>query len=230
MAKEELSRGLSSRHIQMIALGGTIGVGLFMGSASTIKWTGPSVMLAYGIAGIFIYLIMRAMGEMLYVEPSTGSFATFGYKYIHPLAGYLTAWSNWFQWVIVGMAEIIAVGTYMNYWFPDLPGWIPGLIAMLILTAANLVSVKSFGEFEFWFALIKIVTIVLMIIAGFGLIFFGFGNGGVAIGLSNLWSHGGFFTGGFKGFFFALALVVAAYQGVELVGITAGEAKDPKIH
>jgi amino acid transporter, AAT family len=228
MAKEELSRGLSSRHIQMIALGGTIGVGLFMGSASTIKWTGPSVLLAYGIAGVFIYFIMRAMGEMLYVEPSTGSFATFGYKYIHPLAGYLTAWSNWFQWVIVGMAEIIAVGTYMNYWFPDLPGWIPGLVAMLILAAANLVSVKSFGEFEFWFALIKIVTIVLMIVAGFGLIFFGFGNGGVATGLSNLWSHGGFFTGGFKGFFFALALVVAAYQGVELVGITAGEAKDPQ--
>lgn len=228
MAKEELSRGLSSRHIQMIALGGTIGVGLFMGSASTIKWTGPSVMLAYGIAGVFIYFIMRAMGEMLYVEPSTGSFATFGYKYIHPLAGYLTAWSNWFQWVIVGMSEIIAVGTYMNYWFPELPSWIPGLVAMLILTAANLISVKSFGEFEFWFALIKIVTIVLMIVAGFGLIFFGFGNGGVAIGLSNLWSHGGFFTGGFKGFFFALALVVAAYQGVELVGITAGEAKDPQ--
>jgi amino acid transporter, AAT family len=228
MAKEELNRGLSSRHIQMIALGGTIGVGLFMGSASTIKWTGPSVMLAYGVAGIFIFLIMRAMGEMLYVEPSTGSFATFGYKYIHPLAGYLTAWSNWFQWVTVGMAEIIAVGAYMNYWFPDLPGWIPGLIAMIMLTAANLVSVKSFGEFEFWFALIKIVTIVLMIIAGFGLIFFGLGNGGNAIGLSNLWSHGGFFAGGFKGFFFALALVIGAYQGVELVGITAGEAKDPQ--
>ncbi len=228
MAKEELSRGLSSRHIQMIALGGTIGVGLFMGSASTIKWTGPSVMLAYGVAGIFIFFIMRAMGEMLYVEPSTGSFATFGYKYIHPLAGYLTAWSNWFQWVTVGMAEIIAVGTYMNYWFPDLPTWIPGFIAMVILAAANLVSVKSFGEFEFWFALIKIVTIVLMIIAGLGLIFFGFGNGGDAIGLSNLWSHGGFFAGGFKGFFFALALVIGAYQGVELVGITAGEAKDPQ--
>ena len=228
MAKKELSRGLSSRHIQMIALGGTIGVGLFMGSASTIKWTGPSVMLAYGIAGVFIYLIMRAMGEMLYVEPSTGSFATFGYKYIHPLAGYLTAWSNWFQWVVVGMSEIIAVGAYMHYWFPDLPAWIPGLIAMVILGAANLISVKSFGEFEFWFALIKIVTIVLMIVAGFGLIFFGIGNGGVAIGLSNLWSHGGFFTGGFKGFFFALSLVVAAYQGVELIGITAGEAKDPK--
>ena len=228
MADKELKRGLKSRHIQMIALGGTIGVGLFMGSASTIQWTGPSVMLAYAISGIFIFLIMRAMGEMLYLEPSTGSFATFGYKYIHPLAGYITAWSNWFQWVIVGMSEVIAVGTYMNYWFPDLPTWVPGLIAMVILGAANLISVKSFGEFEFWFALIKIVTIILMIIAGFGLIFFGLGNGGEAIGLSNLWEHGGFFTGGWSGFFFALSLVVAAYQGVELIGITAGEAENPQ--
>jgi amino acid transporter, AAT family len=228
MAKKDLNRDLKSRHIQMIALGGTIGVGLFMGSASTIQWTGPSVMLAYAISGVFIFLIMRAMGEMLYVEPSTGSFATFGYKYIHPLAGYMTAWSNWFQWVIVGMAEIIAVGTYMQYWFPELPPWIPGFIAMIILGAANLISVKSFGEIEFWFALIKIVTIILMIVAGIGLIFFGIGSGGEAIGLSNLWEHGGLFTGGWKGFFFALSLVVAAYQGVELVGITAGEAKDPK--
>ncbi|MFP7415833.1 amino acid permease [Priestia filamentosa] len=228
MANKDLNRDLKSRHIQMIALGGTIGVGLFMGSASTIQWTGPSVMLAYAISGVFIFLIMRAMGEMLYVEPSTGSFATFGYKYIHPLAGYMTAWSNWFQWVIVGMAEIIAVGTYMQYWFPDLPAWIPGFIAMIILGAANLISVKSFGEIEFWFALIKIVTIILMIVAGIGLIFFGFGSGGEAIGLSNLWENGGLFTGGWKGFFFALSLVVAAYQGVELIGITAGEAKDPK--
>ena len=228
VANKELKRGLEARHIQMIALGGTIGVGLFMGSASTIQWTGPSVLLAYAISGIFIFFIMRAMGEMLYLEPSTGSFATFGYKYIHPLAGYMTAWSNWFQWVIVGMSEIIAVGAYMQYWFPDLPAWIPGLIAMVILGAANLISVKSFGEFEFWFALIKVVTIILMIVAGFGLIFFGIGNGGVAIGLSNLWENGGFFTGGWSGFFFALSLVVAAYQGVELIGITAGEAKDPQ--
>ncbi|MBX9971678.1 amino acid permease [Cytobacillus firmus] len=228
MANKELKRGLESRHIQMIALGGTIGVGLFMGSASTIQWTGPSVLLAYITAGIFIYFIMRAMGEMLYLEPNTGSFATFGFKYIHPLAGYLTAWSNWFQWVIVGMAEIIAVGAYMQYWFPDLPAWIPGLIAMVMLGAANLISVKSFGEFEFWFSLIKVVTIILMIIAGFGLIFFGIGNGGEAIGFSNLWEHGGFFTGGWTGFFFALSLVIGAYQGVELIGITAGEAKDPK--
>ncbi|WP_181444439.1 amino acid permease [Bacillus sp. 03113] len=228
MTHKELKRGLEARHIQMIALGGTIGVGLFMGSASTIQWTGPSVLLAYAISGIFIFFIMRAMGEMLYVEPSTGSFATFGHKYIHPLAGYMTAWSNWFQWVIVGMAEIIAVGTYMKYWFPDLPTWIPGIIAMVILGLANLISVKSFGEFEFWFAMIKIVTIVLMIAAGIGLIFFGFGNGGDAIGVSNLWKNGGFFAGGWSGFFFALSLVIAAYQGVELIGITAGEAKDPQ--
>lgn len=228
MVNKELKRGLESRHIQMIALGGTIGVGLFMGSASTIQWTGPSVLLAYITAGIFIYFIMRAMGEMLYLEPNTGSFATFGYKYIHPLAGYLTAWSNWFQWVIVGMAEIIAVGAYMQYWFPDLPAWIPGIIAMVMLGAANLISVKSFGEFEFWFSLIKVVTIILMIVAGFGLIFFGIGNGGEAIGFSNLWEHGGFFTGGWTGFFFALSLVIGAYQGVELIGITAGEAKDPR--
>ena len=225
---KNLQRRLESRHIQMIALGGTIGVGLFMGSASAIKWTGPSVMLAYAAAGLFIFFIMRAMGEMLYNEPTTGSFATFGYKYIHPLAGYITAWSNWFQWIIVGMSEVIAVGAYMKFWFPELPAWIPGVIVMIILGTANLVSVKSFGEFEFWFALIKVVTIVLMIIAGFGLIFFGIGNGGDAIGVSNLWSHGGFFTGGWSGFFFALSLVVASYQGVELIGITAGEAKDPQ--
>jgi AAT family amino acid transporter len=116
----------------------------------------------------------------------------------------------------------------MQYWLHDLPAWIPGFIAMVILGAATLISVKSFGEYEFWFAMIKIVTIILMIIAGFGLIFFGFGNGGDAIGLSNLWAHGGFFTGGWSGFFFALSLVIAAYQGVELIGITAGEAKNPQ--
>jgi len=228
MANKELNRGLEARHIQMIALGGTIGVGLFMGSASTIAWTGPSVMIAYALTGIFIFFIMRAMGEMLYLEPSAGSFATLGHKYIHPLAGYLTAWSNWFQWVVVGMSEIIAVGAYMKYWFPDLPAWIPGMIALVILGAANLVSVKSFGEFEFWFAMIKIITIILMIIAGMGLILFGFGNHGSSIGFSNLWKNGGFFTGGWTGFFFALSLVIGAYQGVELIGITAGEAKNPQ--
>ncbi|MGO3048535.1 gamma-aminobutyrate permease [Staphylococcus casei] len=224
----ELQRGLGARQMRMIALGGTIGVGLFMGATSTIKWTGPSVIFAYLIAGIFLFLVMRAMGEMVYLDPTSGSFANFASDYIHPVAGYLTAWSNIFQWIVVGMSEVIAVGEYMNYWFPDLPQWIPGVIVVALLASANLVSVKAFGEFEFWFAMIKVVTIVLMIVAGFGLIFFGLGNGGEAIGISNLWSHGGFMPNGWLGFFFALSIVIGSYQGVELIGITAGETKDPQ--
>lgn len=224
----ELQRGLGARQMRMIALGGTIGVGLFMGATSTIKWTGPSVIFAYLIAGIFLFLVMRAMGEMVYLHPTSGSFANFASDYIHPVAGYLTAWSNVFQWVVVGMSEVIAVGEYMNYWFPDLPQWIPGVIVVVLLAGANLVSVKAFGEFEFWFAMIKVVTIILMIVAGFGLIFFGLGNGGEAIGLSNLWAHGGFMPNGWIGFFFALSIVIGSYQGVELIGITAGETKDPQ--
>lgn len=223
-----MQRKLSSRHMQMIALGGTIGVGLFMGSASTIQWTGPSVMLAYALAGLFLYFIMRALGEMLYAHPVTGSFASFASEYLHPVFGYLTAWANIFQFLVVGMSEMIAIGSYFEYWWPGLPQWIPGLVALLTLTIANLISVKAFGELEFWFAMVKVVTIILMIVAGLGLIFFGLGNGGHALGVSNLWSHGGFFTGGLSGFVFALSIVVASYQGVELLGITAGEAEDPR--
>lgn len=214
--------------MQMIALGGTIGVGLFMGANSTIKWTGPSVLLAYILAGGFLYLIMRALGEMLYVDPTTGSFAKFATEYMHPIFGYLTAWSNIFQFLVVGMSEMIAIGEYFEFWWPGLPAWLPGLIAIITLVLANLISVKMFGELEFWFALVKVVTIVLMIIAGLGLIIFGIGNGGHPIGLSNLWSHGGFFTHGASGFLFALSIVLGSYQGVELLGITAGEAEDPK--
>ncbi|WP_204120419.1 MULTISPECIES: amino acid permease [Levilactobacillus] len=223
-----MQRKLSARQMQMIALGGTIGVGLFMGSGSTIKWTGPSVLIAYIISGIFLYLIMRALGEMLYVHPTTGSFATFASEYMHPVFGYLTAWSNIFQFIVVGMSEMIALGGYFRFWWPNLPDWIPGLVAITFLCIANLISVKMFGELEFWFALIKVVTIILMIIAGLGVILFGFGNGGHAVGISNLWTHGGFFTGGAKGFIYALAIVLASYQGIELIGVTAGEAENPQ--
>ncbi|WP_436879095.1 amino acid permease [Mammaliicoccus sciuri] len=228
MEENHLKRGLSSRQVQMIALGGTIGVGLFMGASSTIKWSGPSAIFAYLVAGLFLYLVMRAMGELVYLYPTTGSFANYASDYLHPVAGYVTAWSNIFQWIVVGMSEVIAVGQYMQYWWPDLPTWIPGVIVVVTLAAANLASVKAFGEFEFWFAMIKVVTIILMIIAGFGLIFFGLGNGGNAIGLGNLTEHGGFFPKGIVGFFFALSMVVGSYQGVELIGITAGETKDPQ--
>ncbi len=226
--ESNLKRELTARQVQMIALGGTIGVGLFLGSSSTIAWTGPSVILAYMLAGVFIFLIMRALGEMVYTHPHTGSYAKFANDYIHPAAGFMTASSNIFNWVIVGMSEVIAVGAYMRFWWPDLPTWIPGVVVIVILTLANLASVKMFGELEFWFASVKVITIILMIIAGLGIILFGFGNDGAPIGFSNLWSHGGFFTNGFSGFFFALSIVFASYIGVELIGVTAGETKDPE--
>ncbi|XIF20191.1 MAG: amino acid permease [Acetilactobacillus jinshanensis] len=213
--------------MQMIALGGAIGVGLFMGSSSTIDWTGPSVLIDYAIAGLILYLIMRAMGEMLYVHPVTGSFSEFASLYMHPFFGYLTAWSNIFEWVMIGMSEVIAIGSYCHFWWPNLPKWIPGILAIAFLCSVNLISVKSYGDFEYWFAFIKVLTIILMIIAGFGMIIFGFGNGMHPIGISNLWKYG-FFAGGIKGFFFAFAIVLASYQGIEFIGITAGEAKDPK--
>ncbi|CAI2646660.1 putative transport protein YifK [Apilactobacillus kunkeei] len=224
--EKKLERKLSSRQMQMIALGGTIGVGLFMGAKSTIEWTGPSVLLAYAIAGVFLYLIMRALGEMLYDNPISGSFSHFASEYMHPIFGYLTAWSNIFQWVVVGISEMIAIGTYMQFWWPSIPSWVPGIIAVVFLCIANLISVSAFGELEYWFALIKVVTIIAMIIVGLVIIVLGF-NGVGPTGISNLWSHG-FFTGGFKGFFFALSIVFASYQGIELIGVTAGEAENPK--
>ncbi|MGL9719237.1 bifunctional threonine/serine APC transporter ThrP [Symbiopectobacterium sp.] len=233
MANEEtqgkLHRGLEARHIELIALGGTIGVGLFMGAASALKWAGPSVLLAYIVAGIFVFFIMRSMGEMLYMEPVTGSFAVYAHKYMSPFFGYLTAWGYWFMWMVVGISEITAIGVYVQYWFPELPQWIPAIVCVALVALANLAAVRLYGEIEFWFAMIKITTIIVMIVVGVGIIFFGIGNHGQATGFANLTEHGGFLAGGWKGLLFALCLVVASYQGVELVGITAGEAKNPKI-
>ena len=224
----KLKRSMSAGQLEMISLGGAIGVGLFMGSTSTIKWTGPSVILAYALVGVLLYVIMRALGEMLYVNPGTGSFASFATEYVHPLAGYLAEWSNVIEYIIVGMSEVVAATEYLNYWWPHLPDWIAGLVVIAFLTLANLVSAKTYGTLEFYFSMIKVVTIILMIILGLLIIVFGIGHHGIPIGFHNLWSNGGFFTGGFKGFMFALAIVVGSYQGIELLGISAGEAKEPQ--
>ncbi|WP_226574001.1 bifunctional threonine/serine APC transporter ThrP [Mangrovibacter yixingensis] len=224
-----LQRGLQARHIELIALGGTIGVGLFMGASSTLKWAGPSVMLAYLLAGVFVFLIMRSMGEMLFLEPVAGSFAVYAHRYLGPYWGYLTAWSYWFMWMAVGISEVTAVGVYTQFWFPELPQWIPALTAVALVAVANLAAVRLYGEIEFWFAMIKVTTIIVMIVVGLAVIFFGFGHHGQPVGLHNLTAHGGFFAGGWKGFLTALCIVVASYQGVELVGITAGEAQNPQV-
>lgn len=224
----ELKRSMTAGQMEMISLGGAIGVGLFMGSASTIKWTGPSVLLAYMFVGLILYIVMRALGEMLYVDPGTGSFADYASEHIHPIAGYLAEWANVFQYIVVGISEVVATTEYLRFWWKGTSDWIAGIIIIVFLLLANLASAKAYATLEFWFAMIKVVTIILMIILGFMVILFGFGNGGHPIGFSNLWSHGGFFTGGVKGFLFSMAIIVGSYQGIELIGISAGEVANPQ--
>lgn len=224
----KLKRSMTAGQMEMISLGGAIGVGLFMGSASTIKWTGPSVLLAYMFVGLILYIVMRALGEMLYVDPGTGSFADYATKHVHPLAGYLAEWANVFQYIVVGISEVVAATDYLRFWWPNTSDWIVGVIIIVFLLLANLASAKAYATLEFWFAMIKVVTIVLMIILGFCVILFGFGNGGHPVGFSNLWTHGGFFTGGVKGFLFSMAIIVGSYQGIELIGISAGEVANPE--
>ena len=183
-AQDTLHRGLEERHINLMALGATIGVGLFLGSATAIKMAGPAIMLAYALGGFAIFLIMRALGEMAIHNPVAGSFSRYALDYLGPLAGYLTGWNYWFLWLVTCMAEITAVGVYMGIWFPDVPAWYWALAALVAMGGVNFIAVKAYGEFEFWFALIKIVTIVLMIIGGLGMIVFGLGHGGVATGIS----------------------------------------------
>ncbi|GIM45814.1 putative amino acid permease YtnA [Collibacillus ludicampi] len=224
----ELHRGLEQRHITLMSLGAAIGVGLFLGSASAIKLAGPGILLAYIVGGIVMFFIMRALGEMAIQNPVAGSFSRYAREYMGPVFGYLTGWNYWFLWVITCMAEITAVGIYMEYWIPGVPRWIWALAALVMMSIINLIAVKAYGELEFWFALIKIVTIVAMIVVGLGMILFGFGNGGIAVGISNLWKHGGFFPFGIKGVLMSLQMVMFAYLGIEMIGVTAGEVQNPK--
>ena len=224
----DLHRGLKDRHVQLIALGGAIGVGLFLGSGRAIAQAGPGLVFAYAIGGIVIFFIMRALGELLLHRPVAGSFATYAEEYVSPFAGFATGWSYWFMWVVTGMAEITAVGIYTNYWFPELPQWIPALIALGVLYGVNLIAVRLFGELEFWFALIKILAITALLIAGPLVLIFGWGEVGQTASVSNLWEHGGVFPTGVLGVVLALQIVMFAFQGVELIGVTAGEVEDPE--
>jgi AAT family amino acid transporter len=226
-SQEHLSRSLKSRHIQLIALGGTIGVGLFLGSAKAIHNAGPGLLLSYAIVGVVIFFIMRALGELLLYRPVSGSFAAYADEFCGPFAGFVTGWSYWFTWVVTAMAELTAIGIYIHYWFPDIPQFLPALVALVVMYGANLLAARVFGELEFWFALIKIVTILLLIIAGVSVIVFDIGDLGRTASFSNLWSNGGFLPFGIVGVLFTLQIVAFAYTGVELIGVTAGEAQNP---
>jgi amino acid transporter, AAT family len=224
----QLQRGLEQRHITLMSLGAAIGVGLFLGSATAIQLAGPAILISYIVGGMAIFIIMRALGEMAVHNPVSGSFSRYAKDYLGPLAGYITGWNYWFLWVVTCMAEITAVGVYMQMWYPDTAPWIWALGALVIMTLVNLIAVKAYGEFEFWFALIKIIAILAMIFVGLGVILFGLGNDGIAVGISNLWSNGGFAPNGITGIFMSLQMVMFAYLGVEMIGVTAGEAKNPK--
>jgi AAT family amino acid transporter len=184
-------------------------------------------MLGYVLAGLVAFIVLRALGEMAVHEPVAGSFAHYAGKYIGPLAGYLVGWGYWTYWIVVGLAEVTAVGIYMMMWFPDVPQWVWALSSLLAMGGINFVAVKVFGEFEFWFSLIKVVAIVTMITMGCGMIFFGLGVGGEPIGIANLWQHGGFFPNGVSGFLLSLQMVLFAYVGIEMIGLSAGEAENP---
>ncbi|WP_031364934.1 amino acid permease [Caballeronia sordidicola] len=224
--KPGLRRGLKNRHIQLIALGGAIGTGLFLGSASVLQAAGPSMILGYAIGGIIAYMIMRQLGEMAAQEPVAGSFSHFACKYWGDFWGFLSGWNYWVLYVLVGMAELTAVGTYVHYWWPGVPAWVSALVCFVGINAINLANVKAYGEFEFWFAIVKVVAVIGMIAFGGYLLISG--HGGPQASVTNLWADGGFFPHGFHGLFMTLAVIMFSFGGLELIGITAAEADDPR--
>lgn len=224
-----LRRGLNARHIRFMALGSAIGTGLFYGSAGAIQRAGPSVLLAYLIGGAAIFLTMRALGEMAVRTPVSGSFGHYATRYLGPYLGFLTGWSYAFSMLMVCLADVTVFGLYMSFWFPDTPRWIWVLGIVLLIGGLNLCSVRVFGELEFWLSLLKIVAIVAMIAAGLGVLLAGVQPGAADVsGFSNLWRHGGFFPNGVQGMIASFSVVMFAFGGIEVIGMTAGEARDPE--
>lgn len=227
-AERELSRGLKARHVQMIAIGGAIGTGLFLGSGSAIKAAGPALILAYAITGLFAYFMMRAVGELLLSNTKIRSFIDFVRIYLGNKWEFAIGWAYWLSWSSLAMADLTASGIYLRYWFPTLPQWVTPLIVIVVLVAFNLINVKWFGELESWFASIKVFAILALIVVGIGLILTGFHTGGNTASFSNLVSHGGFFATGWQGFIMAFPMVIFAFTGIEMVGLTAGETEKPE--
>ena len=226
---DHLQRSLSNRHIQLIAIGGAIGTGLFMGSGKTISLAGPSIIFVYMIIGFMLFFVMRAMGELLLSNLNYKSFIDFSADLLGPWAGYFTGWTYWFCWIITGIADVIAISAYSQFWFPDLPQWAPAIACVGLLLSLNLITVKMFGEIEFWFAMIKIIAIVALVGTGLYMVMAGFQSpAGRTADLANLWNDQGMFPHGLMGFFAGFQIAVFAFVGIELVGTTAAEAKNPE--
>ncbi|MCL2729262.1 MAG: amino acid permease [Actinomycetia bacterium] len=225
---EGYARGLGSRQIQMIAIGGAIGTGLFLGAGRAIHQAGPSLLLMYAIAGVAIFGIMRALGELLTYRPVSGSFADYAREFLGPFTGFVTGWTYWLMWVVTGMAEVTAAATYIAYWWPQVPQWSAALVFLVVLFTANLISVRLFGEVEFWLSMIKVTAILGMILIGLGVLTLGLGAAASTASVGHLWHDGGFFPNGVGRSLLTLQIVMFAYVAVELVGVTAGEAENPR--
>lgn len=217
---------MKNRHLQMIALGTAVGTGLFYGSTSTIALAGPAVSLSYLVGGIVIFFVVRMLGEMSVEEPVSGAFSYYANKYWGNFWGFLAGWNYWVLYILAGMFELTAVGIYVRYWIPDMPTWISALVCLVFITAVNLITVRAYGEIEFWMSLIKISAIIFMIVVGSYLIFAD--PRPFPENFSNLWSHGGFFPNGVKGFMLSMVPVILSFGGVEMIGITAGETENPE--
>jgi len=225
--KEQIKKQLSSRLIRFLAIGSAIGTGLFYGSSSSIQLAGPSVILAYLIGGAAVYIVMRCLGEMAVHKPISGSFGQYASEYISPLVGFLTGWTYVLEMAVVCLADVIVFGVYMSYWYPDVAQWIWISGIIVLIGSMNLLRAKIFGEVEFWLSIIKVSAIVGMIIGGLIIILFGLKLSEQPSGITNLWQHGGFFPNGIKGLMVSLTVVMFAYGGIEVIGITAGEAANP---
>lgn len=230
-SKEKLERSLSNRNIQLIALGGAIGTGLFMGSGKSIHLAGPSIMLVYAIIGFVLFLIMRAMGEVLLHDLSYKSFQDFTGHLLSPFAGFLTGWSYWILWVLIAIGDMVVVTGYFDFWIQNTSiSAICTAVLLIALLVSNLLTVKLFGEIEFWFALIKIVAILALIVVGGIMVATGFtGSNGVEASFTYLWSHKGFFPTGASGFLAAFPIAIYSFIGTELIGTTAAETQNPHI-
>jgi amino acid transporter, AAT family len=224
---EGLHRRLKQRQLTMMAIGGAIGVGLFLGSSVTIRLAGPGVILSY-ILGAGIALIMSyVLTEMAVVHPVAGAFGVYAEKYLNPWAGFSIRATYGVAQIIAIGAEVTAAGIYISYWFPHVPQWIWVVLVSSALVALNSMQVNRLGEFEYWFAMIKVAAIISFIIVGLGLIF-GIGTGH-PLGLANLTRHGGFLPAGWKGVWLSLTITVTSYMGVEIIAVTAGEAEQPEV-
>lgn len=225
--KSELKRGLKSRHITMISLGGTIGTGLFLASGSAVATAGPGgTLLAYVLIGIMVYFLMTSLGEMAAFMPTSGSFSTYATRFVDPALGFALGWNYWYNWAITIAAEIAAVSIIMKYWFPNSSSLLWTVLFIAVVLTFNLLSVKAYGESEYWFAMIKVATVIVFIVVSF-LMIFGLLGGNDPVGFKNFFIDDAPFHGGFMAMFGIFLAAGFSFQGTEMLGVTAGETDDP---